>query len=48
MTEQEIKLIENFIKRCEKYERVEMKTEVIGAIVKMIYDLWKEEQNGKE
>lgn len=46
MTKQEIKLIEDFIKSCEKYERVEMKTEVIGAIVKMIYDLWqKEEQN---
>jgi len=48
MTERERKLIEDFIKSCEKYERVEMKTETIGVIVKMIYDLWKEVQNGKE
>ena len=48
MTEKEKILIEDFIKSCEKYDRVEMKVEVIGAIVKMIYDLWKEVQNGKK
>lgn len=48
MTKQERRLIEDFIKSCEKYERVEMKTEVIGVIVKMIYDLWKEKNNAKK
>ena len=47
MTEQERKVIEDFIKRAEQGGRVTMESEVIGVIVKMIYDLWKEEQNGK-
>ena len=41
MTEREKGLIEYFIKRAEQGGRVVMEAEVIGAVIAMIYDIWK-------
>lgn len=41
MTEQEMRLVENFIKRAERSGTIEMDAKTIGAVIAMIYDIWK-------